>query len=221
MLRKPKQPTNLCCNSYWSGLILIFPQINGMLNLLYRKSLVERHKTWAAFCSLRRYSIRYLIPESNKNLSSVSLHCEVAKRLEDCGDCAFQGHRDIALLEHPGSPEQAEMVNRCSTSLLGPSGTPCLKTLALGGTRARPGPLPGSVGLEPDLTSQLQPLWINLFLSTSPEQHPYLLPAWTYAQPDPKHGLWDLPLPCPQAGAWGPSQVSTQCELKEKIFNSK
>ena len=59
--------------------------------------------------------------------------------------------------------------------------------LALGGTRERPGPLPGSVGLEPDLASQLQPLRVNLFLSTSLEQHPYLLPAWTYAQPDPKY----------------------------------
>lgn len=84
-----------------------------MLNLLYRKSLAERHETWAAFCSWRRHSIRSLIPESNKNLSSVSLHCEVAKHLEDCGDCASQGHRDKALLEHPGFPEQAEMVNRC------------------------------------------------------------------------------------------------------------
>ena len=56
-----------------------------MLNLLYRKSLAERHKTWAAFCFWRRYSIRSLIPESNKNLSSVSLHCEVAKRWRTVG----------------------------------------------------------------------------------------------------------------------------------------
>lgn len=82
-------------------------------------------------------------------------------------------------------------------------------------------PLPGFVCLELNLTPWLHSLLIQPMSSTSLEQHLRLLPAGTYTQPNSKHCLWDLPLSCPSSGARGPGQVSTQYQLKEKIFNSK
>lgn len=81
-IAKSKQSTNLCCNSYWPGLILIFPQINAMLLLLLRGNLLQKDTNLGCFLLLEKVSIRSLIPESAQESVICVFHCEVYKHLE-------------------------------------------------------------------------------------------------------------------------------------------